>query len=90
MPGTTDRSHTAPASACSFRKNFGFGEGEEEQKKAAFQVIKNQHTLLGPMNFAEKTVTVLFVFLVVLWFTREPGFFPGWGDTLFANENGQR
>ncbi|KAK7830051.1 hypothetical protein U0070_003506 [Myodes glareolus] len=72
-----------------FRKNFGFGEGEEEQKKAAFQVIKNQHTLLGPMNFAEKTVTVLFVFLVVLWFTREPGFFPGWGDTLFANENGQ-
>ncbi|XP_041521023.1 solute carrier family 13 member 2 [Microtus oregoni] len=72
-----------------FRKNFGFGEGEEEQKKAAFQVIKNQHTLLGPMNFAEKTVTVLFIFLVVLWFTREPGFFPGWGDTLFANENGQ-
>ncbi|CAO2644383.1 Solute carrier family 13 member 2 [Lemmus lemmus] len=72
-----------------FRKNFGFGEGEEERKQAAFQVIKSQHTLLGPMNFAQKTVTILFVLLVVLWFTREPGFFPGWGDTLFANENGQ-
>ncbi|XP_055476361.1 solute carrier family 13 member 2 isoform X2 [Psammomys obesus] len=72
-----------------FRKNFGFGQGEEEQKQAAFQVIKTQHKLLGPMSFAEKTVTVLFVVLVVLWFTREPGFFPGWGDTAFANENGQ-
>ncbi|XP_028615239.1 solute carrier family 13 member 2 isoform X2 [Grammomys surdaster] len=72
-----------------FRKNFGFGEGEEERKQAAYQVIKTQHRLLGPMSFAEKTVTVLFVLLVVLWFTREPGFFPGWGDTAFANEKGQ-
>ncbi|EDM05354.1 solute carrier family 13 (sodium-dependent dicarboxylate transporter), member 2, isoform CRA_b [Rattus norvegicus] len=72
-----------------FRKNFGFGEGEEERKQAAFQVIKTQYRLLGPMSFAEKTVTVLFVLLVVLWFTREPGFFPGWGDTVFANEKGQ-
>ncbi|KAL6047573.1 hypothetical protein STEG23_007684, partial [Scotinomys teguina] len=72
-----------------FRKNFGCGEGEEERKQAAFQVIKTQHKLLGPMSFAEITVTVLFIILVVLWFTREPGFFPGWGDTLFANENGQ-
>ncbi|XP_034363014.1 solute carrier family 13 member 2 [Arvicanthis niloticus] len=73
----------------SFRKNFGFGEREEERKQAAFQVIKTQHRLLGPMNFAEKTVTVLFVLMVVLWFTREPGFFPGWGDTAFANKKGQ-
>ncbi|EDL15571.1 solute carrier family 13 (sodium-dependent dicarboxylate transporter), member 2, isoform CRA_b [Mus musculus] len=72
-----------------FRKNFGFGEGEEERKQAAFQVIKTQHRLLGPMSFAEKAVTFLFVLLVVLWFTREPGFFPGWGDTAFANKKGQ-
>ncbi|KAL1779570.1 solute carrier family 13 member 2 [Sigmodon hispidus] len=72
-----------------FRKNFGFGEGEEEKKQAALQVIKTQHKLLGPMSFAEVTVTVLFIILVVLWFTREPGFFPGWGDTLFANKNGK-
>lgn len=88
MPGANP-SYTVSASAYSFRKNFGFGE-REERKQAAFQVIKTQHRLLGPMNFAEKTVTVLFVLMVVLWFTREPGFFPGWGDTAFANEKGQR
>lgn len=89
MPGV-DPSYPVPASACSFRKNFGFGEGAKERKQAAFQVIKTQHSLLGPMSFAEKIVTVLFVLLVVLWFAREPGFFPGWGDTGFANDKGQR
>lgn len=89
MPGA-EPLYTVPASAHSFRKNFGFGEGEEERKQAAFQVIKTQHRLLGPMSFAEKAVTFLFVLLVVLWFTREPGFFPGWGDTAFANKKGQR
>uniref|UniRef100_A0A8C6RFZ7 Solute carrier family 13 (sodium-dependent dicarboxylate transporter), member 2 n=1 Tax=Nannospalax galili TaxID=1026970 RepID=A0A8C6RFZ7_NANGA len=72
-----------------FRKNFGFGEGEEERKQAAFQVIKTQHKLLGPMSFAEKAVTILFIILVILWFTREPGFFQGWGNVAFADENGQ-
>jgi sodium-dependent dicarboxylate transporter 2/3/5 len=42
------------------------------------------------MIFAEKVITVLFVILVILWFTREPGFFRGWGNLAFANEDGQR
>ncbi|XP_006532711.1 solute carrier family 13 member 2 isoform X3 [Mus musculus] len=83
------KEHSLLEKHLSFRKNFGFGEGEEERKQAAFQVIKTQHRLLGPMSFAEKAVTFLFVLLVVLWFTREPGFFPGWGDTAFANKKGQ-
>ena len=41
------------------------------------------------MNFAEKAVTFLFVLLVVLWFTREPGFFTGWGNLAFSDENGK-
>lgn len=72
-----------------FRKNFGIGEGEKERKQAAFQVIQAQHKMLGPMSFAEKAVTVLFITLVVLWFTREPGFFEGWGNVAFSNEKGQ-
>lgn len=77
-------------SAHSFKKNFGFGDQGKEKKQAAFQVIYTQHKLLGPMSFAEKAVTVLFVSLVVLWFTREPGFFPGWGNLAFANSEGER
>ncbi|XP_042549113.1 solute carrier family 13 member 2 [Dipodomys spectabilis] len=72
-----------------FRKNFGFGEQEEERKQAASQVIQTEYKLLGPMSFAEKAVTVLFVTLVVLWFTREPGFFTGWGNLAFANAKGE-
>ncbi|XP_004857045.1 solute carrier family 13 member 2 isoform X3 [Heterocephalus glaber] len=72
-----------------FKKNFGIGDQGKEKKQAALQVIKIQHKLLGPMNFAEKAVTVLFVILVVLWFTREPGFFPGWGNLAFANSKGE-
>nr|XP_012805613.2 solute carrier family 13 member 2 [Jaculus jaculus] len=72
-----------------FRKNFGLEKEQHDQKQAAFQVIKTQHKQLGPMSFAEKAVTTLFVALVVLWFTREPGFFQGWGNLAFANEKGQ-
>ncbi|KAM5273469.1 solute carrier family 13 member 2 [Ctenodactylus gundi] len=72
-----------------FRKNFGIGEQEQERSQAAYRVIKTQHKLLGPMTFAEKAVTVLFVMLVALWFTREPGFFQGWGNLAFANEEGE-
>lgn len=42
------------------------------------------------MSFAEKAVTVLFVILVLLWFTREPGFFPGWGNLAFSDADGNR
>ncbi|XP_005402809.1 PREDICTED: solute carrier family 13 member 2 [Chinchilla lanigera] len=72
-----------------FKKNFGIGNQGEERKKAALQVIQSQHRLLGPMSFAEKAVAVLFILLVILWFTREPGFFRGWGNLAFANSEGE-
>ncbi|XP_032176692.1 solute carrier family 13 member 2 isoform X1 [Mustela erminea] len=71
-----------------FRKNFGFGEQAQERAQAAFRVIQTEHKLLGPMSFAEKAVSVLFVTLVVLWFTREPGFFLGWGNLAFSDKDG--
>uniref|UniRef100_A0A452R8M8 Solute carrier family 13 member 2 n=1 Tax=Ursus americanus TaxID=9643 RepID=A0A452R8M8_URSAM len=71
-----------------FRKNFGFGGQAQERAQAAFRVIQTEHKRLGPMSFAEKAVSVLFVTLVVLWFTREPGFFLGWGNLAFPDEEG--
>ncbi|XP_004684923.1 PREDICTED: solute carrier family 13 member 2 [Condylura cristata] len=72
-----------------FRKNFGIGGQSREREQAAYRVIKTEHKLLGPMTFAEKAVSILFVLLVVLWFTREPGFFTGWGNLAFPNEKGE-
>ncbi|XP_054429178.1 solute carrier family 13 member 2 isoform X2 [Pteronotus mesoamericanus] len=71
------------------RKNFGFREQAKEQDKAAYQVIQREHKQLGRMTFAEIAVTFLFVLLVVLWFTREPGFFKGWGNLAFPNSKGE-
>ncbi|XP_007530798.1 solute carrier family 13 member 2 isoform X1 [Erinaceus europaeus] len=72
-----------------FRKNFGIGGQARDQERAAYRVIQTEYKLLGPMTFAENAVTILFVILVVLWFTREPGFFTGWGNLAFAKANGE-
>ncbi|PNJ34189.1 SLC13A2 isoform 3 [Pongo abelii] len=72
-----------------FRKNFGIGEKTQEQQQAAYCVIQTEHRLLGPMTFAEKAISILFVILVLLWFTREPGFFLGWGNLAFPNAKGE-
>ncbi|XP_061461473.1 solute carrier family 13 member 2 isoform X1 [Rhineura floridana] len=63
-----------------FRKNFGCGanDSEREGSRMAYGIIKSEHQALGPMKFSEIAILSLFVILVLLWFTREPGFMPGW------------
>lgn len=70
-----------------FKQSFGCGT-KNEGDKDAYKVMKNEYKKLGPMSFAEGAVLVIFIFLVILWFTREPGFMPGWATELF-NKNGQ-
>ncbi|GAA6065860.1 solute carrier family 13 member 2 [Tachysurus ichikawai] len=69
-----------------FKKTFGCGfesAGDEE----AYDVIKQEFKKLGRIKFGEGAVLAIFVVLVVLWFSREPGFMPGWASSL--NEFGQ-
>ncbi|XP_061924658.1 solute carrier family 13 member 2-like isoform X1 [Entelurus aequoreus] len=68
-----------------FRKSFGCGVKSAGDKEA-YQVIKDEYKKLGKMSFAETSVLVIFTLLVLLWFTREPGFIPGWATVLF-NQN---
>ncbi|XP_077336561.1 solute carrier family 13 member 2 [Lithobates pipiens] len=73
-----------------FKQNFGCG-GKPEQKekeKRAYKVISEEHKNLGSMAFAEICVLVLFTLLVILWFTRDPGFMPGWA-TISFNKGGK-
>uniref|UniRef100_A0A671P4T7 Solute carrier family 13 member 2-like n=1 Tax=Sinocyclocheilus anshuiensis TaxID=1608454 RepID=A0A671P4T7_9TELE len=69
------------------KNSFGCGLKNEGDKEA-YRVMKNEYKKLGPISFAEGAVLVIFVILVILWFTREPGFMPGWATELF-NKNGQ-
>lgn len=52
-------------------------------RKEDYQVIKDEYKKLGRMSFAEACVLLIFTLLVLLWFTRDPGFIPGWATVLF-------
>ena len=69
----------------SLKKSFGCGKNKAGDKEA-YQVIKDEYKKLGRMSFAEGCVLVIFILLVLLWFTREPGFIPGWATVLFNKE----
>ncbi|NXP90067.1 S13A2 protein, partial [Passerina amoena] len=72
-----------------FKKNFGCGvsAAAKAKEKQAYEIIKEESKKLGRMSFAEIEVSILFALLVVLWFTREPGFIPGWATVLFNKDN---
>ncbi|XP_076024993.1 solute carrier family 13 member 2-like [Genypterus blacodes] len=69
------------------KKSFGCGEKRDTDKEA-YMVMRAKCKELGPMTFAEVAVLSIFLLLVLLWFTREPGFIDGWATVLF-NKNGQ-
>ncbi|NWX48510.1 S13A2 protein, partial [Steatornis caripensis] len=72
-----------------FQKNFGCAANASEKAKEqqAYDIIKEESKKLGSMKFAEIAVLILFVLLVLLWFTRDPGFIPGWATVLFNKNN---
>uniref|UniRef100_A0A8C6ZIH6 Solute carrier family 13 member 5 n=1 Tax=Nothoprocta perdicaria TaxID=30464 RepID=A0A8C6ZIH6_NOTPE len=53
------------------------------KEKAAYNVLKAEMKKLGPISYAEFNIIVIFVLLVLLWFSRHPGFIPGWASILF-------
>ncbi|XP_028838681.1 solute carrier family 13 member 5a [Denticeps clupeoides] len=69
-----------------FRKTWGCGTEKTEKEVAAYNVIREEHQKLGPMSYGEVSVLALFSLLVVLWFTRDPGFVDGWATHLFNEE----
>lgn len=70
----------------SLKKSFGCGI-KSDRDKEAYAVMKEEYKKLGGMKFAEGGVLTIFILLVLLWFTREPGFIPGWATVLFNKED---
>ncbi|KFQ24480.1 Solute carrier family 13 member 2, partial [Merops nubicus] len=72
-----------------FRNNFGCAASASAKAKEqrAYDTIKEESKKLGSMKFAEIAVLIIFILLVLLWFTRDPGFIPGWATALF-NQDG--
>ncbi|NWH37069.1 S13A2 protein, partial [Chloropsis hardwickii] len=72
-----------------FKENFGCGASPAAKAKEqqAYEIIKKESKKLGKMKFEEIEVLIIFILLVVLWFTREPGFIPGWATVLFNKDD---
>ncbi|XP_073472846.1 Na(+)/citrate cotransporter [Aquarana catesbeiana] len=69
------------------KKTWGCGAKSSEKERAAYNVIREEYRKLGPISFAEYNVLFLFTLLVILWFTRDPGFVKGWATVLFNKDN---
>lgn len=50
-------------------------------------MLQEEYRKLGPLSYAECNVLFCFVLLIVLWFSRDPGFMPGWLSIAWVNEN---
>jgi len=57
-----------------------FKKSTPEQLEIVIDIINREHSNLGPMTWAEKTVGSVFAILAFLWLTRKPGFVSGWAD----------
>ncbi|XP_068601918.1 solute carrier family 13 member 2-like [Brachionichthys hirsutus] len=68
-----------------FKETFGCGAHKQIDNEG-YKVIQDEHRKLGRMSFPEGCVLAIFILLVLLWFTREPGFIPGWATVLFNKE----
>uniref|UniRef100_A0A8C4YPT6 Solute carrier family 13 member 5 n=1 Tax=Gopherus evgoodei TaxID=1825980 RepID=A0A8C4YPT6_9SAUR len=64
------------------RKMWGCGMERTDKEKAALNVLKSEFRKLGSISFAEFNVLMLFILLILLWFSRDPGFIPGWGPFI--------
>ncbi|KAG7269398.1 hypothetical protein CRUP_015436 [Coryphaenoides rupestris] len=60
--------------------------GVNDRDKEAYGVMRQEYLKLGRICFAEVAVLIVFITLVALWFTREPGFMDGWATVLFNQE----
>ncbi|XP_030318291.1 solute carrier family 13 member 5 isoform X2 [Calypte anna] len=66
-----------------FKKSWGCGTERTAKEKAAYNVLKAEMKKLGPISYAEFNVLLMFILLVLLWFSRHPGFVKGWATRLF-------
>ncbi|XP_034361958.1 Na(+)/citrate cotransporter isoform X1 [Arvicanthis niloticus] len=51
---------------------------KRDTEKIASKVLNEEYRKLGPLSYPECNVLFCFTLLIILWFSRDPGFMPGW------------
>lgn len=63
------------------------GLKKKNNEKVVYKVLQEEYRKLGPLTYAECNVLFCFVLLIILWFSRDPGFVPGWLSIAWVNGN---
>ncbi|XP_072311038.1 solute carrier family 13 member 4 [Eucyclogobius newberryi] len=71
---------------CNFRETCSLSKKRKTRREMlSEQRIHEEYAKLGPISYPEVVTGVFFVLMTLLWFTREPGFVPGW-TSLFEKK----
>ncbi|XP_049630561.1 solute carrier family 13 member 4 isoform X2 [Suncus etruscus] len=71
---------------CNFRETCSLSKKKKTKREEMSEKrIQEEYEKLGDISYPEMVTGFFFVLMTVLWFSREPGFVPGW-DSLFEKK----
>ncbi|XP_064199400.1 solute carrier family 13 member 4 isoform X3 [Anguilla rostrata] len=71
---------------CNFRETCSLSKKRKTRREEMSERrIQEEYMKLGPISYPEVVTGIFFILMTLLWFTREPGFVPGW-TSLFEKK----
>ncbi|XP_037692016.1 solute carrier family 13 member 4 isoform X2 [Choloepus didactylus] len=71
---------------CNFKETCSLSKKKKTKREELSEKrIQEEYEKLGDISYPEMVTGVFFILMTVLWFTREPGFVPGW-DSFFEKK----
>ncbi|XP_060052616.1 solute carrier family 13 member 4 isoform X2 [Erinaceus europaeus] len=71
---------------CNFRETCSLSKKKKtKREEVSERRIQEEYEKLGDLSYPEMVTGFFFILMTVLWFTREPGFVPGW-DSFFEKK----
>ncbi|KAL4641030.1 solute carrier family 13 member 4 [Arapaima gigas] len=71
---------------CNFKETCSLSKKRKTRREELSERrIQEEYTKLGPISYPEVVTGIFFILMTLLWFTREPGFVPGW-TSLFEKK----
>ncbi|KAM5255320.1 solute carrier family 13 member 4 [Ctenodactylus gundi] len=71
---------------CNFRETCSLSKKKKTKREELSEKrIQEEYEKLGDISYPEVVTGFFFILMTVLWFTREPGFVPGW-DSFFEKK----
>ncbi|XP_028928694.1 solute carrier family 13 member 4 isoform X2 [Ornithorhynchus anatinus] len=71
---------------CNFKETCSLSKKKKtKSEELSERRIREEYEKMGPISYPEMVTGFFFILMTLLWFTREPGFVPGW-DSFFEKK----